>query len=278
VLVCDDGNPRNAAARAVHGFLTRDGVRPGALLRRARQEVVTYGVEVLDDRVASARRLAAKRDSRPATFELAAEGGRVFRSRKLLLATGVVDVLPEVDGLRTFYGKGVHHCPYCDGWEHRGGRLVAFGEGEAAAGLALTLRTWSDRVTACTHGQTLSTKDTEHLTKNGIAVRTERVARLGGAGSLRQVVFEAGPPLRCDAHFVSADKVQRSELARSLGVEQNDESEAETGPRQGSGRRGLFLAGDADGDVQFVAVAVAEGATAAVAINRELQDEDRGEA
>ncbi len=213
-----------------------------------------------------------------ASFEVVTEDGRRFRSRKLLLATGVRDVLPPIDGAERYYGRGVHHCPYCDGWEHRDRRLVAYGAGRAAVGLALSLRTWSGRVTACTDGKRIAPKDQGPAGRNGIALRTERIARLDGSGeALQRIVFESGPPLECDALFFNTDQVQRSQLPAMLGCESKGDNQIRTHDKQRTCMPGLFLAGDADGDVQFVIVAAAEGARAATAINRELQDEDRGE-
>jgi thioredoxin reductase len=279
VLVVDSGRPRNAPARAMHGYLSRDGIRPRELLRLGRAEVDRYGVEVLDAEVDSARGMAPGEAADPrASFEVVTEDGRRFLARKLLLATGVRDVLPPIDGAEEYYGRGVHHCPYCDGWEHRDCALVAYGAGRAAVGLALSLRTWSDRVTACTDGKRVTAKDRDRLGFNGIAVRTGRIARLDGFGeALQRILFESGPPLECDALFFNTDQVQRSRLPAMLGCEPDGDNRIRTRDKQRTGMPGLFLAGDADGDVQFVIVAAAEGARAATAINRELQEEDRGE-
>ena len=280
VLVIDAGRPRNAAAREMHGYLSRDGLNPRQLLQLGRDEIARYGVEFLNAEVDDARCLYPGDDTVPMTsFQVVTEDGRRFLSRKLLLATGVRDVLPEIDGVEKYYGSGVHHCPYCDGWEHRDQRLVAYGSGRAAVGLALSLKTWSSRVTACTDGKRIAPKDRERLGRNGIALRTERIARLDGdEEALRLVVFEDGPPLECDALFFNTEQVQRSELPHMLGCETKDRNQIRTHDKQRTCLPGLFLAGDADGDVQFVIVAAAEGARAAVAINRDLQDEDRGEA
>jgi thioredoxin reductase len=277
VLVIDSGRPRNEAARLMHGYLTRDGTPPKELLRMGRDELARYGVEVLDGEVDDARDLQTA-DGRT-SFEVTTADGRTLRSRKLLLATGVRDVLPSFEGADLFYGRGVHHCPYCDGWEHRDGSLVAYGAGRPAIGLALSLRTWSDRVTACTDGKRVAPKERRRLERNGIALRTEPIARLEGSDeSLQRVAFETGPPLECDALFFNTEQFQRSALPDRLGCEPKDGNQFRTHDKQRTGRPGLFLAGDADGDVQFVIVAAAEGARAAVAINRDIQDEDRGEA
>lgn len=274
VLVCDSGKPRNAAAMHMHGFLSRDGINPRELLRLAREEVACYGVEVLAAEVIDATCTRTEGGTR---FEVTLADGRVMESRKMLLATGVVDLLPRIEGVSDFYGKSVHHCPYCDGWEHRDQALVAYGRGAKAAGLALNLTTWSDRVTACLDGGELEDEYTGTLKRNKIEIRTERVRRLEGeGGQLKRIIFESGPPLDCDALFFNTDQVQRSTLPLSMGCGYDDAGAVITTGKQGTRQRGLFLAGDADGDVQFVIVAAAEGATAGTAINRELQDEDLG--
>jgi thioredoxin reductase len=279
VLVCDAGQPRNAASLALHGFLTRDGIAPQELLRLGREELAEYGVEVRREVVAAARHVPSP-DPRSCTpaFDVELESGVRLTCRKLLLTTGVRDVLPDIDGLLDLYGQSVHHCPYCDAWGHRDESLAAFGPGESAVGLAMSLRTWSPRVTACSHGEAISGQDRQRLSRNGIAWREEKVVRLrGSGGKLAAVEFSSGPPLACQSLFFQASQFQTSPLADMLGCERRD-SHVETHGKQRTNIPGLFLAGDADGDVQFVIVAAAEGARAAVAINRELQDEDRGEA
>jgi thioredoxin reductase len=274
VIVIDHGKGRNYAAREMHGYLGRDCTTPAEMRQIGRREAAAYGVEFLDGEVAG---VCACGDEGK-DFEITINDHEPLTARKLLLATGVMDVLPAIDGLTDFYGQSVHHCPYCDGWEHRGQRLVALGDGKAAIGLALSLRTWSLQVTACLNGQAISRRQRQRAQKNNIACREQRVVKLAGSdGQVREVHFEDGPPVECDAVFFSSDQVLRSKLPLSLGCECDEHGLIRTKGRQGTGVRGMFLAGDADGDVQFAIVATAEGAVAAVAINRELQDEERGE-
>jgi thioredoxin reductase len=121
VLVCDTGKPRNAASQAMHGFLTRDGMPPREFLRIAREQLRQYDtVEVRDIEVTA----AACRESR---FEVTLADGATLDSRKLLIATGVVDNVPDIPGFRELYGKSVFHCPYCDGWEVRDRPLAIYG-------------------------------------------------------------------------------------------------------------------------------------------------------
>jgi thioredoxin reductase len=271
VLVCDAGRPRNEASTRLNGFLTRDPIEPAELLRTAREQLLRYDVEFRPQEVVSAR-------PHGGGFELTLADGSAARCRKLLLATGVRDILPTIPGLAELYGRAVFHCPYCDGWEHRDRCLAAYGRGHAAIGLALSLRTWSGDVLACTDGEPIDARHAALAARNGIRVRPEPVERLeASSGALSRIHFASGPPESCDALFFNTGQYQRSPLAKSLGCKFKPDGGVESTDRQCTSVPGLYVAGDADKDVQFAIVAAAEGATAAVAINRELQDEDRGE-
>jgi thioredoxin reductase len=270
VLVCDVGEPRNRHAAAIHNYLTRDGVRPAELLRLARAEVERFpsvefrSVEVLD----------ATRS--PDGFRIVCADGAQFGARKLLLATGVVDELPKIEGLEPLYGTSVHHCPYCDGWEWRDQRLAVHGRGEEGSALALALTVWSDDVVLCTDGPgRLSESEREQLGRAGIEVREERIARLEGRqGRLDRVVFVAGAPLPRQALFVCAGQHQRSGLARKLGCRFTSKGAVATGICEATDVPGLYVAGDSSKEAQFVVVAAAEGAEAGMAINKALLKED----
>ncbi|MEX2219845.1 MAG: NAD(P)/FAD-dependent oxidoreductase [Phycisphaerales bacterium] len=278
VLVIEAGRPRNACAEHMHGYLTRDGTEPVEMQRLGRQEVLRYGVEIREAEAVGGScggGGGAGGGGGSGGFEIECDDGSRARSRKLLLATGVADVLPQIEGLKELYGRSVHHCPYCDGWEHKDQPLAAYGRGEQGAGLALALRTWTGRVTACTDGEPLDREWLEKLAARGVALRDEKVAKLEGEGGrLRRVHFQRGPALECEGLFFNTGQYQRSELAQRLECAIGGKGEVKTTDRQRTNIPGLWLAGDADRDVQFVIVAAAEGATAAVSINKELQEED----
>ena len=270
VLLCDTGRPRNAASHALHGYLTRDGLPPADFLTLARAEIGRYGVECLEMEVV--RAVCAD-----AGFEVTLAGGRTLRSRKLLIATGVVDRIPTIAGIEQFYGLSVFHCPYCDGWEVRDQPLAVYGKGAAGYGLALSLKTWSADVALCTDGGArLSATERAELAAHGIAIRHERIERLEGArGILEKIVFRGGAELPRRAIFFSSGQEQHSRLAETLGCAFTSRGAVRTNRREGTNVPGLYVAGDASRDVQFVVVAAAEGAKAAVAINKALQREDR---
>jgi thioredoxin reductase len=270
VLLLDDGQYRNYAARAMHGFLTRDGIDPAELRRIGCDQLAGYGVEYRRQHATGARRSGAG-------FEVALEGGAPEACRKLLIATGVVDRLPAVEGAEALYGIGIHHCPYCDGWEHRDEPLAAYGKARNGAALAMALKTWSPNVVLCTDGASgLKTPDAERLARHGIPVREQRIRRLeGGPEGLERVVFENGEVLLRRAMFFTTGQRQRCDLAEQLGCLFTRKGAVHTGKLEGTNVPGLFVAGDASKDVQLAIVAAAEGAKAAVAINTALQEEDR---
>jgi thioredoxin reductase len=272
VIVCDHGEPRNYAAHAVNGFLGLDGISPKELRKTGVEECEKYGVEFIRSKVVSGSYENAEGH---AVFVLHLQNGTSVHARKLLLATGVKDDLPGILGFNAFYGVSAHHCPYCDGWEHANKRLVAYGKGEAVAKLAITLLSWSKSVTCCTDGVALALALTTRLRKYGIGCRTEKIKELSGSdGILKEVRFFEGKHLPTDAFFFSAGQGQRSSLPELLGCKCDEEGLVISKGKQGTGVRGLFLAGDADGDVQFAIVAAAEGAIAATAINSELDGDD----
>jgi len=264
------GAPRNEKSSGLHGFLTRDGIHPSEFLQLARDELRQYpSVEFHRGEVVEARRT-------PGGFTAICAGGLQFSARKLLLATGVVDELPEIDGLVDLYGKSVHHCPYCDGWEWRDQPIAVYGRGESGSALALGLTVWTHDLVLCTDGPSdLSEHEEESLTSAGIEVREEPVVRLEGQnGLLERVIFAHGEPLPRRALFFGSGQHQRSPLAESLGAKFNDKGAVDTGTCEATNVSGLNVAGDSSKEAQFVIVAAAEGSEAGMAINKALLKED----
>src|SRR6185503_4065026 len=255
VLVIDAGRPRNAPSQHLHNFLSRDGVNPLALRRLGRAELRRYGVTYRAGLVSGASCVKAG-------FVVRIEDGPTLRARALLLATGVADALPDISNVRDFYGRGVHHCPYCDAWEYRDKPIAAYGRARRGLGLALSLLTWTPDVTVVTGGGRLSADAREEAARFGVGVRTEKIIRLEGKpgrpsakAGLARVIFEQGPPLRVSALFFNTFQLQRSTLPVRLGCRIDDQGSVIHDRRQRTGVPGLYLAGDASYDVQFAIVA-----------------------
>lgn len=268
VLVCDLGEPRNRRSRALHGYLSRDGVPPRELIDFGREELSKYGIEFRCIGVTGA---APDGDG----FRVNLSDGGAERSRFLLIATGVVDALPAITGLEECYGQSVFHCPYCDGWEWSDRKLAVLGGGMGGAGLALGLLTWSADVVLCTNGRALDARNRERLARNGVAVRTDAIDRFDhDEGMLKAVVFRGGEAIARNALFFTTGQHPQSELAVRLGCTLGNRGTVKTGNRSETNVERVFVAGDASRDAQFVVVAASEGVKAAVAINRALQSEE----
>ena len=276
VLLFDDGKPRNAVSRALHGFLGSDGIDPAKLREVALAQLAPYpSLVVRKTRVVSAQRTESG-------FAVETLGGARFRARKLLLAAGVVDDLPDVPGFRELYGAGVFHCPYCDGWEIQNQPLAVYGRhDDKGGGLALEMTQWSRDVVLCSNGPAeLSADYRARLNRHGITVREEQIVRLEVTSDVPHqaafaVVFASGPALLRGALFFNTGRHQSTDLAKSLGCDTYDVKGCTVDRRtQMTHVPGLYVAGDASREVLQVVVAAAEGAEAAIAINTALLHED----
>jgi thioredoxin reductase len=271
VLVFDTGRPRNAASQAIHGFLSRDGVNPHEFLRLSREQLRQYDTVTLRD--AEVVAAACEGNTR---FTVTLATGETLVSRKLLIATGVVDHLPDIGGFHDLYGRSVFHCPYCDGWEVRDRPLAIYGRGARGLGLSLELTGWSRDLILCTDGPCeIDDEGRARLTRAGIGLRETRVTALEGRdGVLEHVVFADGERLARRALFFTTGQTQQSKLASALGCEIGEKGTVQTGKYETTHLPGLYVAGDASRAVQWVVVAAAEGAEAAFAINTGLLQED----
>jgi thioredoxin reductase len=268
-VVIDDGAPRNRAAAATHGFLTRDGTAPSELLELGRSELGRYGsIQLHTGTVTGAEGLRG-------AFSVRCADGKTFKCRRLLLATGVLDELPEIAGLDALYGRSVHHCPFCDAYEYADEPLAQYGRGRAGVAAALILLAWSEDVVLVTHGKSLSRDARARCLRHGIAVREEPVSRLvGRRGALERIEFTSGPPLKRRALFFATRQAQRSALARDLGCEFTALGAVMTRDHETTNVPGVYVVGDASHRQQKVIVAAAEGALAAMKIHESLWSEE----
>lgn len=250
----------------MHGFLTRDGISPAEFRRIAREDLRPYdAVRLEQGEVTEARCVEGG-------FQVTLVGGRTCRSRKLLIATGVADNVPDVPGIRDFYGKSVFHCPFCDGWELRDQPIAIYGRGRRGHGLSMEMLGWTRDLVLCTDGpDELDREHRDELSRNGISIHHGRITCLEGRdGQLERIVFEHGDVLRRRALFFTTGQHEASPLARAMGCEFNEKGTVHTGRHETTTVPGLYVAGDASRDVQWVVIAAAEGAEAAFAMTQDL--------
>jgi thioredoxin reductase len=240
VLLLDAGQGRNAPAAAVHNLLAHDGTPPQELRRIGREQLGRYPtVEVREGAVAGADALPE------GGFRLRLGGGGHLEARRLLLATGLADELPAIDGLAGLWGRSAFHCPYCHGFEASGRRLAVLGAGPDRVRLALQLTRFSGDLVLCANGQPLDQDLAERLAANGVRVLGEPVRRFEGhGGQLERIVFEHGQALERDAVFIATVLRQRSDLAARLGCGLLPDGCVEVDELARTSVPGVYAAGD----------------------------------
>ncbi|WP_454051327.1 NAD(P)/FAD-dependent oxidoreductase [Cellulomonas sp. Marseille-Q8402] len=277
VLVVHDDTPRNRPAAHLHAYLGLDGLPPLELLARGRAEVEGYGAETVQDRV-----LDVRRDGDVFRAELA--GGRVVRARRVLVASGLVDALPDVPGLAARWGRDVLHCPFCHGWEVRDRAVTIIGTGPLAMHQAQLWRGWTADLTLVLHaGDEPSDADWERLAALGVRVVDGRVAGLVVSGdALTGVRLASGVELACDAVVVATGMTARLDGLAALGLPveplvmagQVIGSRVVTGPDGVTDVPGVRVAGNATDLRAQVQVAAAAGLVAGAGLVGELAAED----
>lgn len=270
VLVCDRGTPRSWASHAMHAYLSRDGIAPADFRDIALAELKRYPtVRLCSDAVVSVERATQDR------FAVGLESGEVVETRKLLLATGVLDELPPLPDVEEYFGISVFECPYCDGWECRGAPIAVFGEGKRGFEMARAMTAWTRDIVLCTHGMPLSDARRSALEANGVIVENAKILRLEGvAGQLERIHFEDGRSVARSALFFDLPCHSQSRLAQTLGCQFTSSGGVRCGRYEATSVPGVFVAGNILRDVQLSIVAAAEGARAAFGINRALTRED----
>ncbi|HVF81845.1 MAG TPA: NAD(P)/FAD-dependent oxidoreductase [Flavisolibacter sp.] len=269
VLLFDTATYRNRYSHGMHNYLTRDDILPTEFLNISLQETKKYGVDVIRKKIINARK------NNNGLFVVKDEEDKLYYAKKLLIATGLSDNLPSIPGFKELYGKSVHHCPYCDGWEVRDKQLGVYARNKSGYELALALKGWSDTVTYYADGKNkLKPAEVEVLTANNISIISYPIERLQADGDfLKEIIFKNGGSHECDALFFVNGFEQQCNLAETFGCNMTKKGVVLTNRFQQTNIEGLYVAGDASKDMHFVVVAAAEGAKAAVLINKELQAE-----
>jgi thioredoxin reductase len=265
VVVVDAGAPRNAPAAHLHGFLSRDGMPPRELLAAGRSEVAGYGGRLLDGTVVGVE---------PGSGVRLADGSRLG-ARRVLVATGLRDELPDIPGVRERWGRDLLHCPYCHGWEVRDQPLGVLGGTPEAVQHALLVRQWSPDVILFPHGDALTPEQREQLTARGIGIVEGAVARLVvGDDRLHGVELGGGRVVARAAVFVRPRFVPNAGLLTGLGCAVDASGWVVHDPVGRTSVAGVWVAGNAADPRAQVISAAGEGSAAAIALNADLVDED----
>lgn len=277
VLVCDNGEPRNGPAAEAHGYLTGDGIPPEELRRLGREEVMKYGGEFRDSKI-----LDVSRDDNG--FISTLNSTKTVSSRKVVLGTGVRDVVSDTAGFEKFWGRGVHHCPYCHGYEVRGEALGVMVTDENMVDYAKLIYNLSADLVVFTDGQDAFDEESRLMfVDRGIAIEDESITGLNESnGTLKSISLADGRDIARHALFYRPPVEQHSELPERLGLEVNQAGLIDvTRSQRGIGFTsidGLFIAGDAStassGAPPSIPSAVADGYAVGTTVNMLLSKED----
>lgn len=266
VLLCHNNRPRNYASQAIHGFLGQHGIRPAELLSRGGEEAREAGVEMCECTVESIERIGD-------AFEVRTSSG-TMRGRRIVLAYGLRDELPDIPGVEAYYGRSVFHCPDCDAFELSEKRIGVIGWGRNAGGLALRLLQWTAEVTIFVHGRPRDFDEelASKLQAETVNVKDERILSLEGTnGELKAVVLESGERVELDALFFNIDVRRSCDLGEQLGcVEVTDTPCFSVDEYGETSVEGVYAIGDISPGSQLAITAAADGAVAAIAINKSL--------
>ncbi|MFM9442379.1 NAD(P)/FAD-dependent oxidoreductase [Streptomyces acidiscabies] len=277
VLLLDSGRPRNAPAAEMHMLLSRDGFPPAELRRIGREQLAAYpGVEIREALVTGA-------EPEGNGFALLLADGTRVSGRKLIIATGQVDVLDQVEGLSELFGRGVYHCPFCHGWETRGMTLAVLGHELPQVMQALYVADrFSDDVVVCTDGHPVPDQAADKLAAAKITVDETPVSRIEGKEGAIRLVLADGRVLERQGVYYRAPTRQHSPLAQQLGCRTLPDGCVRVDEFQRTSVPGVYAAGDAarlealPDALTFVVMGAADGARAAVWAEQELFREDAG--
>lgn len=267
VLLIDGGTPRNSAAPALHTFVSRDGILPADFRRIGLAELVRYPTFRFGKGIVEAI------EGQTGAFELRLSSGAKVRARYVILALGLVDTLPDIPGLRENWGKGVHHCVFCDGYEQRDRAWGLLVKDLSALEHAPMFKGWTADLTVFTHGLELPGTDLEKLRGQGVQVESRRIREIRGGSAdhrLGGLVLEDGTELPVETFWVAPDQRQ-TPLVESMGLELREDGAVWRSETCETSRPGIFAAGDLSaGRMQQAILAAADGSRAAFSIIREL--------
>ncbi|MCJ1715922.1 NAD(P)/FAD-dependent oxidoreductase [Curtobacterium sp. VKM Ac-2922] len=283
VLVVDGGEPRNAPAEGVHNYLGQEGTAPLDLTRIGRDEVARYGVHVTAGRIV-ATSVGPVTAGDPVGFTATLDAGATVSARRVVVASGAVDVLPDVPGLAEQWGRGVVHCPFCHGYEVRDSRIGVLVTTPFGAHQALMWRALSDRVTVfVTDPMLVSDSDLAGLEASGIAVVHDRVTSVVSEdGVLRGVTLSDGSTVALDALAAASTAEARVQGLEGLGIAAVDQvmgehrigSAVPVGPTGATDVPGVWAAGNVASPMATVIVSAAAGTTAGAAVHGDLVQAD----
>lgn len=266
VLVIDSGKPCNRQTPYSHNLITHDGSTPAQIAKQARAQVQQYAtVEFYDG-------LAVDADKTALGFSIATDKGERFSADKLIFATGVRDIMPDIEGFAECWGISILHCPYCHGYEVRHQETGILANGDIAFGKAQMISHWTDKLTIFTNGaHEFTDEQLQKIRSHNIKIVEKRVSRINHKnGKLSAIRFVDGTEQELKAIYARPQMVQHCKLAEQLGCELNEHGLITVDMMQKTTVDDIYACGDSTSPLRAVANAIAAGNFAGAALNREM--------
>lgn len=266
VLIIDSGIPCNRQTPFSHNFITQDGKPPKEIATTARRQVEKY------DTVKIFNGLATTGAKTETGFEIRTATGEIFVAQKLIFATGIKDIMPDIPGFPECWGITVLHCPYCHGYEARKQKTGILGNGAYGFEFSSLISNWTNDLTLYTNGKsTLTHEQLLKIKSHNINIEEDEIERLEHEnGYLKHIIFKNGKVIPIEALYSRCSFVQHCPIPESLGCELNDDGYIRVDPFQKTTVHGIFACGDNTSRMRTVANAVSTGTTAGMMVNKEL--------
>ncbi len=266
VLIIDAGDPCNRQTPYSHNFLTNDGKPPHVIASMARKQVLMY------DTVTILNGLATKGRKIDGYFEIEVNTGDIFLAEKLVFATGIKDILPDIPGLTDCWGISVLHCPYCHGYEVKGKKTGILANGDIGFELSSLISNWTSDLTLYTNGRsTLNDMQLAKLTKHNITIVEKDIEQIGHKnGHIEHILFTDGSNAAVSALYTRPPFTQHSNIPQTLGCELTSEGYIRIDAAQRTTIHGVFACGDSTSKLRTVANAVSTGTATGLMLNKEF--------
>jgi thioredoxin reductase len=270
VLIIDEGKPCNRQTPYSHNFLTQDGTPPTIIARLAKQQVQKY------ESVSFLNGVATEAAKTLSGFEVQTKTGKTFTARKLIFATGIRDIMPDLPGFAECWGRSVLHCPYCHGYEVRNVKTGILGNGDYAFEFAALISNWTKDLTVFTNGKSTLTQDqTGKIASHGIKIIETEIEQLQHTnGTLESITLKGRTTFDLNVLYARPPFEQSCPIPKRLGCAMTDEDYIQVDSTQKTTIAGVYACGDNVTRIRTVANAVAMGTTTGLMINRELVQEE----
>jgi len=270
VLIIDDNKPCNARTPHSHNFLTHDGEKPSDISTKAKAEVLKYPtIQFFTGKAISAKQI-------PGGFSTVVESGAIFTSRKILLATGLKDVMPNIKGFGDCWAISIIHCPYCHGYEVKNEKIGLLMNGDHAFEMASNLCNWNKELTILTNGKSQFTDlQLAKLKLKSIVIVEDEIEEMEhDNGYLKNVVFSNGKKLNLKAIYARPEIKQHSNIHESLNCELTDLNTIKVDEFCKTTTNGVYAAGDCASLFRSLSIVTAAGTMAGVVLNKEMIAEE----